>query len=88
MRPTSELLNLFNNAQCYIRRKNCPGCYHNHGSQSEHLICMTDIDKEIYTSKTLIFLQNKIDIDEFDYLNYVYQLLPEYTDNEQEDLSL
>ena len=93
MRSRSELLNLFNNANYFIRKQNCQGCYHNHGMQREHLICMTNIDKEIYTLKTLIFLldENKIDLEEFEYLNFIHQspaAETDYEEGEEEDLTL
>ena len=74
MRSTSELNNLFITQYHYIRMKNCIGCNYDKPSQKHHITCLTDIDKDFFTMKTIAYMLNRnlIDKTEFKYLNETY----------------
>ena len=72
MRSETELYKIFEQEYTEIRRKNCIGCQHDKPSQKHHTVCLSDINRDIYVMKTLSYLlnKNKIDNEEFDFLNY------------------
>lgn len=56
MRSQQQLIHLFKEAEYIIRKMFCTGCRVNHPSQTEHSICLTNQDTDIYTPKAIRYL--------------------------------
>lgn len=73
MRSQELLWDLRNSTINSLRRADCQGCMHDHGSQKYHRICLTDFDADYYYKEALEYLlvNDLVDSEEHDYLKNI-----------------